>query len=176
MWDQRYSGADYVFGVDPNRFLTSCAHLLEPGQSALAVADGEGRNSVWLASEGLNVTAFDASEIGLSKAGRLAAEITRLNPTLEGRVEVLDDGDFTEIEARASDLKPDLLIGHSKGYPTSRRLDIPLVRVGLPIHDRVGGQRIKHLGYRGAQDLLDRVVNTVIQRRQDTSTVGYAYM
>ncbi|MEA5119879.1 MAG: nitrogenase component 1 [Propionibacterium sp.] len=110
------------------------------------------------------------------RSGRLAAEITRLNPTLEGRVEVLDDGDFTEIEARASELKPDLLIGHSKGYPTSRRLDIPLVRVGLPIHDRVGGQRIKHLGYRGAQDLLDRVVNTLIQRRQDTSPVGYAYM
>jgi len=110
------------------------------------------------------------------RSGRLAAEITRLNPTLEGRVEVLDDGDFTEIEARASELKPDLLIGHSKGYPTSRRLDIPLVRVGLPIHDRVGGQRIKHLGSRGAQDLLDRVVNTLIQRRQDTSPVGYAYM
>ena len=74
MWDQRYSGADYVFGVEPNRFLTSCGHLLEPGQTALAVADGEGRNSVWLASQGLSVTAFDASNAGLSKARQLAAE------------------------------------------------------------------------------------------------------
>ncbi|ODU15445.1 MAG: SAM-dependent methyltransferase [Sphingomonas sp. SCN 67-18] len=74
MWDQRYSGSDYVFGVEPNRFLTSCGHLLEPGQTALAVADGEGRNSVWLASQGLSVTAFDASNAGLSKARQLAAE------------------------------------------------------------------------------------------------------
>lgn len=91
MWDQRYSGSDYVFGVEPNRFLTSCAHLLEPGQSALAVADGEGRNSVWLASEGLNVTAFDASEIGLSKAGRLAAE---KGATVDYRLSRIEDWEW----------------------------------------------------------------------------------
>lgn len=110
------------------------------------------------------------------RSGRLKAEIVRLNPNLASAIEVLDDGDFTEIEARTAALEPDLLVGHSKGYPTARRLGIPLVRVGLPIHDRVGGQRIKHLGYRGTQELFDRVVNTLIQRTQDSSDVGYAYM
>jgi nitrogenase molybdenum-iron protein NifN len=48
--------------------------------------------------------------------------------------------------------------------------------VGFPIHDRFGGQRILHLGYRGAQSLLDRIVNAVIARKQETSDVGYSYI
>lgn len=72
MWDERYRNPEYVFGTEPNAFLASCAHLLKPDQKALAIADGEGRNSVWLASQGLEVTAFDASEVGLEKARKLA--------------------------------------------------------------------------------------------------------
>ncbi|OQX05718.1 MAG: hypothetical protein BWK76_27095, partial [Desulfobulbaceae bacterium A2] len=65
--------------------------------------------------------------------------------------------------------------GHSKGYHLARKLNVPLIRVGFPIHDRFGGQRILHLGYRGAQNLFDLIVNAVIARRQDSSPVGYAY-
>ena len=50
-WERRFSGEDYVSGVEPNAFLKSCAPFLHPGQRALAVADGEGRNGVWLASD-----------------------------------------------------------------------------------------------------------------------------
>jgi nitrogenase molybdenum-iron protein NifN len=110
------------------------------------------------------------------RSGKLTGEIARLAPELQGRTEVMDDGDFEMIEARAADLRPDLIIGHSKGYPTARRLGVPLVRVGLPIHDRIGAQRVRHLGYRGTQQLFDRVVNALIERRQDESPVGYAYM
>ncbi|SES02361.1 nitrogenase molybdenum-iron protein NifN [Propionibacterium cyclohexanicum] len=110
------------------------------------------------------------------RSGHLAREIGRLNPELDGKVEVLDDGDFEEITARANELRPDIMIGHSKGYTTARDLGIPLVRVGLPIHDRVGGQRVKHLGYRGTQELFDRVINALIAARQDESPIGYAYM
>jgi nitrogenase molybdenum-iron protein NifN len=90
--------------------------------------------------------------------------------------QVLEGADFYEIEAAAADLAPDLLIGHSKGYKTARRLEAPLIRVGFPIHDRFGGQRILHLGYRGAQSLLDRIVNAVIERKQETSEIGYGYI
>jgi len=48
--------------------------------------------------------------------------------------------------------------------------------VGFPIHDRIGGQRILHLGYRGAQQLFDTLVNTVIAVKQESSPVGYSYM
>lgn len=73
-WDARFAQADYIFGTAPNAFLASQAHLLRPGQRALAVADGEGRNGVWLARQGLQVTAVEASGNALAKARRLAAE------------------------------------------------------------------------------------------------------
>lgn len=71
-WDQRFSSADYVYGTEPNAFLVSHAHRLRPGMSAPAVADGEGRNGVWLAGQGLNVLSIDASRVGLAKARDLA--------------------------------------------------------------------------------------------------------
>jgi len=72
-WNERYRAPDYIFGTAPNAFLASNAARLKRGQSALCVADGEGRNSVWLAEQGLEVTAFDFSPIGVEKARRLAA-------------------------------------------------------------------------------------------------------
>ena len=53
---------------------------------------------------------------------------------------------------------------------------MPLVRVGFPIHDRIDGPRLLHLGYRGAQQLFDRIVNALIEAAQDASPVGYSYM
>jgi SAM-dependent methyltransferase len=73
MWDDRYSIDDYLFGTEPADFLVAHAHLLEPGSRALAVADGEGRNSVFLAQQGVEVVAMDASPVGVEKAQRLAA-------------------------------------------------------------------------------------------------------
>jgi cyclopropane fatty-acyl-phospholipid synthase-like methyltransferase len=73
-WNTRFSAPDYIFGTAPNAYLASKASLLQPGQRALCVADGEGRNSVWLAEQGLQVTAFDISPVGVAKAKRLAAE------------------------------------------------------------------------------------------------------
>jgi 2-polyprenyl-3-methyl-5-hydroxy-6-metoxy-1,4-benzoquinol methylase len=73
-WDQRYSEPDFVFGTEPNAYLAGQASLLQPGKNALAVADGEGRNSVWLARQGLAVDAFDISPVGVDKARRLAAQ------------------------------------------------------------------------------------------------------
>lgn len=75
IWSQRYrdAGEDYLFGTQPNRFLAHRADLLAGGRSALSVADGEGRNSVWLAEQGLEVTAVEISPVGIEKARRLAA-------------------------------------------------------------------------------------------------------
>ena len=75
VWSGRYAGAgeDYLFGTAPNKFLAAQKHRLRPDWTALAVADGEGRNSVFLAEEGLAVTAVEISPVGLHKARRLAA-------------------------------------------------------------------------------------------------------
>lgn len=72
-WNQRYAVEEYVFGTEPNAFLTEQAHRFAPGQKVLAVADGEGRNGVWLARQGLDVLAVDVSPPALEKARKLAA-------------------------------------------------------------------------------------------------------
>lgn len=71
-WDERYSGGDFQFGEAPNLFLLSQAHRLRRGMCALAVGDGEGRNGVWLAEQGLAATSVDWSGVGLTKARALA--------------------------------------------------------------------------------------------------------
>jgi cyclopropane fatty-acyl-phospholipid synthase-like methyltransferase len=73
-WQTRFSAPDYAFGKVPNAFLKAQAHRLRPGQTALSVADGEGRNGVWLAEQGLDVLTIDFSPAGLAKALALAAE------------------------------------------------------------------------------------------------------
>jgi len=73
-WNDRFAKSQYHFGTAPNAFLAAQASRLAPGMRALAVADGEGRNSVWLAERGLAVTAFDFSPLGVEKARRLASE------------------------------------------------------------------------------------------------------
>ncbi|OYX41121.1 MAG: SAM-dependent methyltransferase [Rhodobacterales bacterium 32-67-9] len=74
MWNERYAGDDYLFGTEPADFLPRVAEWLTPDATVLAIADGEGRNSVWLAAEGLRVTAFDSAPNAIAKARKLAAE------------------------------------------------------------------------------------------------------
>ena len=73
-WEKRFSVPDYVFGTAPNAFLQSQAAALPKSGTALAVADGEGRNGVWLAEHGLNVLSIDWSPTALAKAQALAAQ------------------------------------------------------------------------------------------------------
>ncbi|WP_299439867.1 class I SAM-dependent methyltransferase [uncultured Rhodospira sp.] len=73
-WDQRYADRGYLYGVEPNAFLVRQRHRLDRGLSVLAVADGEGRNGVWLAGQGMRVHAVDLSPVALQKAMKLALD------------------------------------------------------------------------------------------------------
>lgn len=73
-WDEKYAGRDYAYGTEPNAFLVSQRHRLERGMEVLAVADGEGRNGVWLAQQGLRVTTVDGSAVAVQKALKLALD------------------------------------------------------------------------------------------------------
>lgn len=74
MWEERYSGSkDYVFGTAPARFLLDHDQYLTSGHTALAVADGEGRNSVHMAQKGLSVTALEFAPTAIARAHALAA-------------------------------------------------------------------------------------------------------
>ena len=78
MWDQRYDTDEYIYGTQPNDFLSAVVDRLAsdhpPGGRVLCLAEGEGRNAVFMAERGFRVLALDASSIGLSKAQRLAEE------------------------------------------------------------------------------------------------------
>lgn len=98
-----------------------------------------------------------------------------IESNLRGSV-IIEDADFAAMFDACKNAGVDIIIGNSKGYFISRKLGIPLVRVGFPIHDRIGGQRILHVGYRGAQRLFDRIVNALIEAGQEASSVGYTYI
>jgi nitrogenase molybdenum-iron protein NifN len=165
-------------------------HVLERGRLVDGYVDGHkyvfGKRAVVYGEEDMVVgMASFLAEIGIKpvlcasggRSGRLAGAVKAVTgDTLAEQPRVEEGMDFYEIAEAAETLNPDLLVGHSKGYPLARKLAIPLIRVGFPIHDRVGGQRILHLGYRGAQQLFDTIANALIERKQAASGVGYSYM
>ncbi len=110
------------------------------------------------------------------KSGRLKSELERVTESLGRQVVAIEGVDFEEIEEYADVVRPHLILGNSKGYKLSQKLGIPLIRIGFPIHDRIGGARLLHLGYRGAQQLFDRITNALIEKKQSDSPVGYTYM
>ncbi|HLO52281.1 MAG TPA: class I SAM-dependent methyltransferase [Kamptonema sp.] len=73
MWDERYSAEEYVYGTSPNNFLEANFSSIPKGK-VLSLAEGEGRNAVFLAKQGYSVTAVDASLVGLNKARKLAED------------------------------------------------------------------------------------------------------
>jgi SAM-dependent methyltransferase len=73
-WEDRFGAPEYIFGKKPNYFLASCKSLLPASGKLLTVADGEGRNGVWLAEQGLDVTSIDFSPSAQEKAAALARE------------------------------------------------------------------------------------------------------
>ena len=72
-WNTRYAGDDFLFGTEPNQWLRDHVAVLPPGGRVLCVADGEGRNSVFLARHGFMTDAFDISSVAVAKARRFAA-------------------------------------------------------------------------------------------------------
>ncbi len=74
-WNERFNKEEFIFGKEPNEYLVEQAKRhLKPGNRVLCIADGEGRNGVWLAKRGMQVVGFDASDIALSKANQFAQD------------------------------------------------------------------------------------------------------
>ncbi|MGW8194850.1 MAG: nitrogenase component 1 [Desulforhopalus sp.] len=111
------------------------------------------------------------------RSGRLADAVSAVLEGIDCEPPLVkEDVDFYDIETLAKELGTEIVVGHSKGYAFARKENLPLIRVGFPIHDRIGGQRILHLGYHGAQSLFDLITNTIIDKKQSDSTIGYSYM
>ncbi|MDF1546676.1 MAG: nitrogenase component 1 [Bacteroidales bacterium] len=163
-------------------------HDKERGRLIDSYADGHkqifGKKAVVYGEEDfvLGMVSF-LNEIGIdviiaasgAYSGKLKGAIDMVK-TQTNEIHIMDDSDFENIREMAEELHPDIIIGHSKGYYISRQLGIPLLRVGFPIHDRMGGQRIMHVGYKGTQQLFDKIVNAIVEQKQNNSPVGYKYI
>jgi nitrogenase molybdenum-iron protein NifN len=169
---------------------TPLKHARERGQLLDAFVDGHkylaGVKAVVYGEEDLvlGLCSF-LSEIGIEVAlaasggesPGLAEAIAQTTNGLQATSPLVRTGmDFYEISEEARCLKPDLLIGNSKGFSLAKELRVPLVRLGFPIHDRFGAGRLLSLGYRGALELLDRLINTLLEKRQADNNVGYGYL
>lgn len=162
----------------------------ERGRLLDAMVDGHkylaGKKAVLYGEEDLVVGMTSLlAEIGVhpvlvatgAKSKQFGPAIKDVCARLVPHMPIIKDGvDFHEIAEMAEGLNPHLLVGHSKGYKLAKKLDIPLIRIGFPIHDRLGGQRILHLGYEGALRLYDRLVNGVLEHGQNNNPIGYGYL
>lgn len=165
-------------------------HELERGRFVDALVDGHkyvsGKRAVVYGEADLVIGLVSLlTEIGVhtvlaatgTRGAHLAESIAAVTEGLLPEMPtVIEGADFEEIADTAEGLSPDLLVGNSKGYRYARQWNIPLVRAGFPIHDRFGGHRLLHVGYAGAQALMDRIVNAVIEKTQTDSPVGYCYL
>lgn len=136
----------YLYGVkaavygDPDMVFSLTTFMLELGMHPVLVATGS-----------------KSRDFGM----RIGQIFEELRPEL--KPVVLDGIDFDSLNDAVRDCNPDILIGNSNGRYIAKAQDIPLVRVGLPIHDRVGAQRILTVGYRGALEVLDRITNAILE-------------
>ena len=102
-----------------------------------------------------------------------------LKANIEGNsddIVVMNDTDFADMLDVAKAQSIDLVIGNSNGFKLTSALNIPLIRISLPIHDRIGASRVRHIGYSGTLELFDRIVNAMIEQKQNISPVGYTHM
>ncbi|MGB9929420.1 MAG: nitrogenase component 1, partial [Methanosarcina sp.] len=136
----------YLYGVkaaiygDPDQVLSLTTFLLELGMDPVLVATGSKSPNFRI---------------------KVRESFKELRPELKPTI--LDGIDFDSLNDAVKECRPEILIGNSNGRYIGKALDIPLVRVGLPIHDRVGAQRILTVGYRGALELLDRITNAILE-------------
>lgn len=164
-------------------------HSKERGRLIDSYVDGHkfvfGKRAVVYGEEDLVIalTGF-LSEIGIDTVLAISGADSgmlkeKLNEVTDGKTNdtiIIPNGDFETVHEIVKDLKPDLFVGNSKAYYITRKLNIPLVRVGFPIHDRIGAQRVMHIGYKGTQQLFDRIVNALMEYKQEHSPVGYKYI
>ncbi|WP_340820386.1 nitrogenase component 1 [Methanolobus sp. WCC4] len=136
----------YVYGTkvaiygDPNNVLGMLSLVLENGMHPILV-------------------------VASSKSPRFAehamARVQQVKPDCD--VTILEDVDFDTFNDAVQKAKPQMLIGNSNGKYIAKEMNIPLIRFGFPIHDRVGAQRLLTIGYKGAMRMLDRITNTILE-------------
>jgi len=101
-----------------------------------------------------------------AKNFRLKSYLEEVTANLDEKVLILDDTDFETIEKYAKELKANIMIGNSDGRRIEEKLGISLIRIGFPVHDRVGAQRKAFTGYSGSISLIDEIANSILENAE----------
>lgn len=132
-------GRPVIYG-DPELVYAFSSVCIESGATPVVIATGTGRS-------------------------QLQTRLQTLTGKLDTQPVILEMTDFTAIEQASLASGASIAIGHSGGKFLTERHGIPVVRMGFPIHDRIGGQRILSAGYAGTLSFLDRFTNTILERK-----------
>ena len=145
-----------------------------------------GKKAVIFGEEDMVVAlAAFASEIGIKpvlcatggESGKLRETLKKVLGPMYDEETIIGQGmSFDRMGEVMQQIKPDLMIGNSKGYYIARKMDIPIVRCGFPIHDRIGAQHFRMLGYEGATTFFSQICNMLLEDKQRKSPVGYKYI
>jgi len=133
-----FAGRSVIFG-DPELVYAMSKTCLENGVFPVVVATG-------------------------SRTARLL-ELLKPELDLQREAYILSEADFTMIREKSREMQANIAIGHSDGRYLTEKEGLPLVRMGFPIHDRMGGQRILSAGYTGTALFIDRVTNTLLENK-----------
>jgi Nitrogenase molybdenum-iron protein, alpha and beta chains len=104
-----------------------------------------------------------------SENKQLAPKLELLAQEYKKEFPVLTETEYEKIAEAAREANANLLIGPSDGFFISEKYDIPLVRAGFPVHDRIGAQRKNFIGYAGSMNLMDELTNTLLDTKKSTS-------
>ena len=134
-----FHGRSVIFG-EPELVYAMTKACLENGIFPVAVATGSKNN----------------------RLGELLEPEISLSPV---QAVIMDETDFVQIRQKSVEMQANIAMGHSDGRYLEEREGIPLVRMGFPIHDRVGGQRLLSVGYTGTALFLDRITNALLEEK-----------
>lgn len=150
-------------------------HKYVAGKTAAVFGEADMVTSICAFLSEIGITPVIAASGDMSS--RFVAAMKEAVPDFdEKNIRIIDAADFRDIEEAVEDLSPNILIGSSKGFAMSRKTGVPLLRAGMPIHDRMGGARLLQVGYRGTQAFFDSVCNTLMANMQEESEIGYTYI
>lgn len=130
-----------------------------------SVVFGEPENVYAIVKTCLENGVFPAVIATGSKTGKMNELLKTLLNECHSEVQILNETDFSQIREKSREMVANIAIGHSDGRYLTEREGIPLVRIGFPIHDRVGGQRLLSVGYVGTTMFLDRITNTLLENK-----------
>lgn len=161
-----------IYGIDKEKYYVERGRMID-GMIDSHKHNSEGRAAIFGESETVYAVTKACLENGIFPAviatggvcEQLKSLIEKHTWQLEEKPQIIDDTDFQTIRERSEKMRVNIMIGNSGGKFIAEKDGIPLVRIGFPVHDRVGAQRTLNIGYEGSMRFIDSITNTLLEEK-----------